>query len=228
MSLGKGAIYSSSTKQKLNTKSSTEAELVGVDDLMPQILWCRLFLQAQGFNVTDNVIHQDNLNTIQLIKNGRGSSGKRTRHINIRFYFITDRLAKGDISVTHCPTDMLVADFYTKPLQGKLFRIFRNLILNLDDKTSLNMSNAEQLIKNKSSTTCSDKPRCPQECVGGKTCKNKNQQSTLPYTYRDAVVGAALQQNTTRDIIKSQDPSLLLKLRSVATELYRTKEKRYK
>ena len=49
LSLGKGAIYSTSQKQKLNTKSSTESELVGVDDLMPQILWTRLFLIAQGF-----------------------------------------------------------------------------------------------------------------------------------------------------------------------------------
>jgi len=39
MTLGKGAMYSSSCKQKLNTKSSTEAELVGIDDAMGQVLW---------------------------------------------------------------------------------------------------------------------------------------------------------------------------------------------
>mmetsp|Transcript_43635 Transcript_43635/g.63996 ORF Transcript_43635/g.63996 Transcript_43635/m.63996 type:complete len:193 (+) Transcript_43635:143-721(+) len=46
MSLGKGAIFSASRKQKLNTKSSTEAELAGVDDMLPQILWTRHFLVA--------------------------------------------------------------------------------------------------------------------------------------------------------------------------------------
>ena len=50
MSMGKGSIYSCSTKQKLNTKSSTESELVGVDDVMPIILWMRYFLEAQGLS----------------------------------------------------------------------------------------------------------------------------------------------------------------------------------
>ena len=49
MTLGKGAIYGTSTRQKINTKSSTEAELVGVNDVMPQVLWTRYFLEAQGY-----------------------------------------------------------------------------------------------------------------------------------------------------------------------------------
>ena len=65
LSLGKGAVYAASTKQKLNTKSSTEAELVGVDDIMPQILWTRMCLEAQGFNVTDNIIYQDNKSALK-------------------------------------------------------------------------------------------------------------------------------------------------------------------
>jgi hypothetical protein len=38
VSLGKGAIYATSVKQKLNTRSSTEAELVAVYDVMPQMI----------------------------------------------------------------------------------------------------------------------------------------------------------------------------------------------
>jgi hypothetical protein len=81
--LGGGAIYSTSTRQKLNTKSSTEAELVAMDDVMPQVLWTRNFLMDQGYAVTDNIVHQDNQSAILMEKNGRASSGKRTRHINI-------------------------------------------------------------------------------------------------------------------------------------------------
>ena len=80
LSLGKGSIYSASKKQKLNTKSSTEAELVGVDDILPQILWTRNFLLAQGFKVKDNVTYQDNQSSMKLENNGRHSSGKRTRN----------------------------------------------------------------------------------------------------------------------------------------------------
>ena len=57
MMMGQGALYSASNRQKLNIKSSTEAELVGVDDLMPQILWTRYFLEAQGMKVSDNVVY---------------------------------------------------------------------------------------------------------------------------------------------------------------------------
>ncbi len=57
---------------------STETEAVGVDDLMPAILWTRMFLEAQGYSVTENVIFQDNQSAILLEKNRKASSGKRT------------------------------------------------------------------------------------------------------------------------------------------------------
>jgi hypothetical protein len=86
LSLGKGSVYSASTRQKLNTKSSTEAELVGVDDVMPLILWTRYFLDAQGYDVKENKVFQDNQSAMLLEKNGRRSSSRRTRHINIRYF----------------------------------------------------------------------------------------------------------------------------------------------
>ena len=75
---------------------------------------------------------------MKLEENGRSSSRKRTRHINIRYYFVTDRIKADDISVKYCPTEMMIADFYTKSLQGKLFRIFRNLIMNIGDEDITN------------------------------------------------------------------------------------------
>ena len=79
LTLGRGFPIVNSTKQKLNTRSSTESELVGVDDMMPTILWARYFLKAQGYDVTDNIIYQDNQSAILLEKNGKASSSKRTR-----------------------------------------------------------------------------------------------------------------------------------------------------
>ena len=88
--MGLGFPISVSTKQKLNTKSSTESELVGVNDMMPIIIWTRYFLLEQGYGVVENLILQDNKSSILLERNGKASSGKRTRHINIRYFFITD------------------------------------------------------------------------------------------------------------------------------------------
>ena len=78
MSLGKGIIYGTSTRQKLNTRSSTEAELVDVDDCMSQILWTRYFLDAQGYNINDCIVYQDNKSAILLEQNGQASSSKWT------------------------------------------------------------------------------------------------------------------------------------------------------
>eukprot|EP00957_Ditylum_brightwellii_P101519 7736398-Ditylum_brightwellii.AAC.1 len=69
MTLGKGSPYSISRKQKINTRSSTEAELVGMNDAMSLIIWTCLFIQAQGYNAVDNVVYQDNQSTILLENN---------------------------------------------------------------------------------------------------------------------------------------------------------------
>jgi hypothetical protein len=116
MSFGKGAVSGMSWKQKINTKSSCEAELVGVDDAVPMVLWTLQFLNAQGFAVTDNVLYQDNQSAILLEKNGTRSSGKRTRHLDIRYFFITDRVDKKEERVEYCPTEVMRADPHTKQL----------------------------------------------------------------------------------------------------------------
>ena len=135
MTLGKGGIYGTSTRQRINTRSSTEGEPVGVNDAMPQILWTRYFLEAQGYDVRDSIIFQDNQSAILLEKNGKASSSKRTCHINIRYFFVTDRIEAKDVSVQYCPTQEMVADFFTKPLHGVLFQKFRNEIMNVDPAT---------------------------------------------------------------------------------------------
>jgi hypothetical protein len=136
MSLGKGAIYGTSTRQKLNTRSSTEAELVGVNDVMPQVLWTRYFLEAQGYGVKENIVYQDNQSSMLLENHGRASSSKRTRHINIRYFFVTDRIASNEVSVQYCPTGEMISDYFTKPLQGAQFQKFRNFIMNVDPSTN--------------------------------------------------------------------------------------------
>ena len=63
-----------------------------MDDLMPQILWMQDLLEGQGMKVSDNAVYQDNQSAMKIKKNGRLSSGKKTRHINKRYYFVTGRI----------------------------------------------------------------------------------------------------------------------------------------
>jgi hypothetical protein len=106
----------SSTKQKLNTRSSTETEIVGADDFKPAICWTRYFMKAQGYGVKDNVLFRDNKSSILLEKNGKALSSKHTKHINIRYFFITDCVKNEEVSVVWCPTGDMIGDFATKPL----------------------------------------------------------------------------------------------------------------
>jgi hypothetical protein len=131
LSMGKGVTCGTSIKQKLNARSSTETELVGTNDVLPQVLWTRCFLDAQGYNAKEYVIHQDNLNAMLMEKNGKGSSSKRTRHVNICYFFIKDRIASKEFSIEHCPTGEMPADFFTKSLQGSAFCKFRDQVMNI-------------------------------------------------------------------------------------------------
>ena len=131
MSLGQGTIMSKSTKQKINTKSSTESELIGASDSVPQIVWTNYFIGAQGYNIDESILYQDNTSAIAMETNGKLSSGKRTKHINIRYFFIQDRVSNGEITLKHCPTDQMLADYFTKPLQGWKFIQFRDMILGM-------------------------------------------------------------------------------------------------
>ena len=70
---------------------------------------------------------------MSLEKNGKASSSKRTKHTNVRCCFVTDQIQNKELKVFHCPTDKMVADFFTKPLQGHKFKKFRNMIVNIPD-----------------------------------------------------------------------------------------------
>ena len=133
MTMGEGCMQSMSRKQKLNSRSSTEAELIGVDDAITQVLWTRLFMEEQGYPIEENIVFQDNTSCILLAKNGRQSAGKRSRAINIRYFFVTDQVEKGHIRIEHCPTDDMWADANTKALQGEKFRKFRALLQGSQD-----------------------------------------------------------------------------------------------
>jgi hypothetical protein len=80
MTLGKGVMQSIARKQKMNVQSSTEGKLFAVDDTATMILWTKLFLEAQGYNVEKNIVYQDNKCTILLETNSKKSSNPHTKH----------------------------------------------------------------------------------------------------------------------------------------------------
>ena len=129
--MGEGAIMSGSSKQKLNTRSSCKAELVGADDFATQILWTKMFLEAQGYEIKENILYQDNQSTIKLLENGKRSSGKRTRALSIRYFFLHDQAKKGHLMIGYCPTGEMLGDYNTKLLNGVPFRWMRKKLMGM-------------------------------------------------------------------------------------------------
>ena len=117
-------------KVKLNTRSSTETELMVPDMYMPEMLWLLHFIEAQGYDIECVGLYQDNISTQMLIKNGRFSSGRKTKPVKAKFFFIKDWVDEGEIKVIDCPAEEMWADILTKPLQGFEFRTMRAMMMN--------------------------------------------------------------------------------------------------
>lgn len=119
-----------------------EAELVGVDNVMNFVLWSKLFLYWQMQHYDEgmkskalgktNILLQDNTSSIQLEKYRKQSSIKRTRHINIRYFYITEKLQDKTVTaISHYLTKEMVSNSLSKPLQGSLFHVHQNSIMGL-------------------------------------------------------------------------------------------------
>jgi hypothetical protein len=203
MSLGTGAAYAVSKKQKLNTKSTTESELVGIDDVLPQALWTKYFMEGQGYG-TSTIVNQDNQSTIRLADNGKASSGRGTRHINIRYFFITDKIARKEVAIQYCPTKQMVADYFTKPLQGILFYTFRDQIMGVVPMNTIS-GDHRSVLNNQSSET--------------RIMKNPGVSWTLDGTARKKIARKTTEAETDvrtnnghpsyADVVKSRPPSIL-------------------
>ena len=198
MSMGWGALEAKSTKQKLNTKSSTESELVGMSDYLPYNIWWLNFLTAQGYTIINNTIFQDNQSAIKMETNGRNSCTGNSRHISIRYFFVKDRVDKGEVKISYCPTELMLADYYTKPLQGSLFKKFWKVIMGHEHISTLipkykQCGNKERVETGVKSVF----PNCEQS---NKMKINKKVTFNVPeYTYADAVRKGGVDIKDTND-----------------------------
>mmetsp|Transcript_11188 Transcript_11188/g.23594 ORF Transcript_11188/g.23594 Transcript_11188/m.23594 type:complete len:249 (+) Transcript_11188:341-1087(+) len=208
MTLGKGMPLTMSKKQKINGKSSTESELIAVDDALPQILWTRYFLECQGYEVKHNIIYQDNKSAILLEMNGKGSSSRRTKHIKVRYFFVKDKVDNKEVEIAHCLTEEMWADLMTKPRQGKGYKQFRAVVMNcpveysdqdellheakydaqakreghIKTSTKHDTKMTTEQAKGKSVDTVHRRGHPPQECVGETPAQNR----PMPMASREA------------------------------------------
>lgn len=117
-----------SRRQPIVALSSTEAEFIAAADCVKELLYLRtLLMELTGDNI-DCIVKIDNLSAINLIKNG--VVNKRSKHIDVRYYFIHEKFTEGLIKIEHCETNVQLADIFTKPLSKEKFENLKNKIMN--------------------------------------------------------------------------------------------------
>ena len=121
ISMGRGGVIVKAIKQKIVTKSSTEAELVTLSDASSLTAYQMNFLESLGLAPEPALVYQDNMSTMNLALNGRSNSD-RTKHIKLRYFFIKQYLDSGEFELVHCPTDLMIVT--SRVLQIKQINYF--------------------------------------------------------------------------------------------------------
>ena len=130
--MGKAFQQAKSQKQKIVTKSSAEAEYVALSDMLGEGFHLCEFWKGLGYDLEPLLAYQDNTASMALASKGKSTSS-RTKHIAIRYFWIKERIDSGELKVEHMPTQDMLADLLTKPLQGELFIKLRDSVLGYVD-----------------------------------------------------------------------------------------------
>ena len=115
MTFGYGMVHCTSSKQIMNTKSSTEDKVVSISDYLTYNICIWLFMRAQGYGINQNILFQDNQSAIHMEKNGKKSCTGNYRQINIRYFFANDRTESKKKSTAYCSTQHMLSFFYEIP-----------------------------------------------------------------------------------------------------------------
>ena len=123
-------IYTKSQKQKLNTRSSTESELVATDEGVLHLFWLILVMDFLGYPPRPVTVFQDNKSTMRVCQTGQSKSG-RLKHMVVRYNFIHGQQEANVITFKYVKSTDMLADIMSKPVATPAFLKLRGLLLNL-------------------------------------------------------------------------------------------------
>ena len=124
-----GVMYAKSGNEKLNTKISTQAEVVGASEYFQYDIWLLMFLLEQGYIIVNNILYQDNQSSIKMEINWRNYFTVNSSYVNIQYFFVKDRVDKVEVNIEYCPTHEMWTYFVTNPPQENFFHKFRYAIM---------------------------------------------------------------------------------------------------
>ena len=125
--LNGAAVSWSSKRQGVVAMSTTEAEYMAAAHAAKEAIWLRQLMKDFNLEATEaTVLYEDNQGCIGLAKNP--ISHGRTKHIDVRYHFVREKVESKEIELSYCPTEEMVADTFTKSLGRLKFEKMRNLL----------------------------------------------------------------------------------------------------
>ena len=122
------AISWTSKKQRTVAQSTCEAELYAEAAAIQEVLWLRGVLSELGlYTQMGSLVYGDNQSTIAVSKNG--IKGERTKHVDVKYHFVTETVERGDVQLKWIPTTEQQADIFTKALGTPVFEHLRKLLM---------------------------------------------------------------------------------------------------
>ncbi|KMQ89570.1 retrovirus-related gag-pol polyprotein [Lasius niger] len=122
-----GLVSWSCKKQPVVAQSSTEAELIALNEACNEALWLRKILADMHQSVEEaTIIQEDNTSCIRLIE--RGCSSNRTKHVDTKYFAVSNHIKEKLIQCKQCTTEDMLADLLTKPLGTTRFQKLRDAL----------------------------------------------------------------------------------------------------
>ena len=106
-----------------------------------------MFLEVQGFTIETNILFQYNQIAVKIEWNGKASSEQKTKHMGDIYIWIMDKLQYKGIKIEYCPIENMIAEFFTKPLQGDLFKKFRDIVIGFKNISTIHENDEDQSYK---------------------------------------------------------------------------------
>lgn len=123
-----GGLISWGAKLQDVTALSTEAEFIAAAECTCQMIYIKNLIEELIGKPVQTELNIDNQSAIRLMT--VGIFNQRTRHIDVRYHFLDEKIRKNQISIKYVSSDDQLADIFTKPLGSVKFTKFRNLILS--------------------------------------------------------------------------------------------------
>ena len=135
--LGGSLVSTKGGRIKTIVRSSTEAEISAVNEIVSELLWCKDIMEELGYEQKKMPISEDNQSCIAMLQKEPRSFHSKSRHVRVKWAFFRQEYNKRTLCLSYCPTEKMTADILTKPLGGKTHKLHSTVVMSLEGRVDI-------------------------------------------------------------------------------------------